>query len=214
MKISTVIPAYNEEKTIGDVLSVVTSYSEIDEVIVVNDGSTDNTSEAVSKYPIKLINLAENLGKGGAMKIGVDNAKGDIIVFLDADLIGFTVNHLEKMLLPVISGEAQMSIGIFSNGRLATDLAQLFSPYLSGQRVVRRQLIDGINNMELTRFGIEVALTRYARINKIPYQNVELENMSHVMKEEKLGFIKGFRYRLQMYWEILKVLPKRNSLLK
>lgn len=214
MIISTVIPAYNEEKTIGNVLDVVTKCSEIDEVIVVSDGSTDGTVDVVRKYSVTLVELVENRGKGGAMKAGVEKAAGEIIVFLDADLMGLTVEHLRKLILPVVTDEAEMSIGIFSQGRLATDMAQFVAPYLSGQRVLKRSLMDGLNDMELTRFGIEVALTRYAKANHLPCKEVEMENMSHVMKEEKLGFLRGFSYRLRMYWEILKVLPRKYSSLK
>lgn len=214
MKVSAVIPAYNEEATIEKILKVVTACPEVDEVVVVSDGSTDRTAEIARRYPVQVIDLEVNRGKGGAMKEGVRRASGEIIMFLDADLIGLTVGHLQKMLVPVVAGEAEMSIGVFSKGRFFTDLAQVVSPFLSGQRVVKRTLLEGLDNMEMSRFGIEVALTRYARANKIPCKEVELENMSHVMKEEKLGFFRGFTYRLQMYWEILKVIPRRYRTLK
>ncbi|AZR72384.1 glycosyl transferase family 2 [Anoxybacter fermentans] len=211
MKVSAVIPAYNEEKTIGNVLSVVIDCPEIEEVIVVNDGSTDKTSDVVRQFPVQLIELEENRGKGAAMKVGVDRATGDVIIFLDADLIGLTVKHLQKMLAPVLNGETDMVIGIFEHGRFATDLAQKVSPFLSGQRVVKRSVIDGLGNMEMTRFGVEIALTRYALAHNIPCKEVYLENMSHLMKEEKLGLVRGFLHRLKMYWEIIKMLPRRKS---
>lgn len=214
MRVSAVIPAYNEEKTIGTVLSVVVKCPEIDEVIVVSDGSEDGTADVARRYPVRLVELTENRGKGGAMKVGVDQASGDVLLFLDADLIGLTPAHLQKMLVPVMAGEAEMVIGVFANGRFFTDLAQVISPYLSGQRVIKRSLLNRLDNMEMTRFGIEVALTRYARANQIPCAEVVLEQMSHVMKEEKLGLVRGFAYRLRMYWEILKVIPRRYRTLK
>lgn len=214
MRISAVIPAYNEEKTIGTVLSVVVQCPEIDEVIVVSDGSEDGTADVARQYPVQLLELRENRGKGGAMKEGVNLATGDILLFLDADLIGLTVGHLQKMLLPVTTGHAEMAIGVFANGRVFTDLAQVIAPYLSGQRVIKRSLIHRLDNMEMTRFGIEVALTRYARANQVPCAEVVLEQMSHVMKEEKLGLVRGFAYRLRMYWEILRVIPHRYRTLK
>lgn len=214
MRISAVIPAYNEEKTIGTVLSVVVQCPEIDEVIVVSDGSEDGTADVARQYPVQLLELRENRGKGGAMKEGVNLATGDILLFLDADLIGLTVGHLQKMLLPVTTGHAEMAIGVFANGRVFTDLAQVIAPYLSGQRVIKRSLLHRLDNMEMTRFGIEVALTRYARANQVPCTEVVLEQMSHVMKEEKLGLVRGFAYRLRMYWEILRVIPHRYRTLK
>ncbi len=214
MKVSVVIPAFNEEKTIGKVLDVLVTCEQIDEIIVVSDGSTDKTAEIAHQYSISVIDLDENCGKGGALKVGVDNAQGEVIVFLDADLIGLTVSHLNDLLKPVLNDEADMSIGIFGNGRLTTDLAQVLAPYLSGQRVLKRSLLDGLDNMEMTRFGIEIALTQYARANNFRCKEVKLVNMSHIMKEEKLGLVRGFLYRLKMYWEILQILGQRHSSLK
>ena len=210
MKVSVVIPAFNEEQTIGCVLDVVTEYSRIDEIVVVSDGSTDNTADIVRKYPVNLIELRENIGKGGALQRGIENVSGDILVFLDADLTGLTLNHLEDMLKPVLKDQIEMVVGIFDHGRLTTDLAQVFAPYLSGQRVLKRSVFQGLDNLEMTRFGVEIALTRYAKANKLTCQEVKLAKMSHVMKEEKLGFFPGVFYRLKMYWEIVKVFAKRG----
>lgn len=214
MKVSVVIPAFNEAQTIGRVLDVITTFTAIDEIVVVSDGSTDNTVEVVRQYPVRLIELKENIGKGGALQRGIDNASGDILVFLDADLIGLTTKHLEDMMQPVLLNRVEMVIGIFDSGRLTTDLAQVFAPYLSGQRVLKRSVIQGLDNLEMTRFGVEIALTIYAKTNQIPCQEVKLSQMSHVMKEEKLGFFPGVLYRLKMYWEIVKVLAQIDISLK
>lgn len=214
MRVSAIIPAFNEEKTIINVLTAVIACPEIDEIVVVSDGSTDQTADLVRQTTAKLIELDVNVGKGGAMKEGVNNSQGEIIIFLDADLIGLTVEHLQNMLAPVVANECDMVIGIFENGRLTTDLAQKMSPFLSGQRVVKRSILDGLDNMEMTKFGIEVALTQHARSSNISWKGVTLKNMSHVMKEEKLGLFRGFMYRLKMYWEIIIILLRRYSSLK
>jgi len=76
---------------------------------------------------------------------------------------------------------------------------------LSGQRAIKRQFLENIEEMEISRFGVEIALNRHAEKNKLRVVNVPLENMSHVMKEEKLGLIRGFYARLKMYFDILKM---------
>lgn len=203
--ISVVIPAFNEEKNIGRVLSVLETIDLIDEIIVVNDGSTDDTKEQALKYNVKLVDLPKNQGKGKALKVGIENSKGDIIVMLDADLIGLTEKHFVNLVSPVLKNEADMTIGIFSGGRKSTDFAQKIAPFLSGQRAIKRQFLENIEEMEISRFGVEIALNRHAEKNKLRVVNVPLENMSHVMKEEKLGLIRGFYARLKMYFDILKM---------
>src|SRR5690606_7080704 len=104
----------------------------VDEIIVVSDGSTDATPQVAEQFGAKVINLSMNLGKGGAMKVGVTHCNADTVLFLDADLIGLTPRHIKNLLQPVINDEVAMSIGVFGDGRFSTDLAQKISPFLSG----------------------------------------------------------------------------------
>lgn len=206
--ISVIIPAYNEEKNIKNVLNVLKKINIIDEIIVVNDGSTDDTEKVVSLFEVKLINLRTNLGKGAAVRRGIQAANGDFLVLLDADLIGFTPEHFNKLVKPVLENNCDMTVGVFSSGRKRTDLAQKIAPFLSGQRALKKDsFMDFINDsgVDILKYGIEVALTKYAKEKHLRVQHVQLENMTHIMKEEKLGFIKGFRARLRMYKDILKV---------
>jgi glycosyltransferase involved in cell wall biosynthesis len=208
MTISAVIPAYNEEHTIADIVTVLTMVPEVEEIIVVSDGSTDQTPDVARQAGAQVIELSHNLGKGGAMMIGAESTKNDIILFLDADLIGLTTDHVRSLIYPVMTGEAEMTIGIFEGGRFATDLAQTVAPYLSGQRALRKGLFHKMDNLEVSRFGVEVALTWYAEKHHIRTKEVELIGMTHIMKEEKLGLAKGLAARMKMYWEIAKVVKK------
>jgi glycosyltransferase involved in cell wall biosynthesis len=211
MIVAAIIPAKNEENTICDVVEVCKAVTIIDEVIVVSDGSTDKTAYLANLAGAKVIDLPENIGKGGAMMVGVNNTEAEIILFLDADLIGLTTNHVNDLLLPVLNGEAEMTVGVFEHGRLVTDLAQVIAPYLSGQRALKRTLLLQMSNLDVTRFGIEVALTRFAMEQGLNVRKVYLPDMSHVMKEEKLGFVKGFAARMKMYWEIAMHAKKKED---
>lgn len=208
MRIAAIIPAYNEEKTVGNIVQTIGAVDIIEEVIVVSDGSGDNTALNARKAGAKVIELVNNLGKGGAMLKGVESTEAEIVLFLDADLIGLTPNHILKLLTPIILGEVDMTIGIFERGRLATDLAQFVAPYLSGQRAMKRNLLTQISNAEISRYGIEVVLTAYVKRNGIPVKEVQLREMSHIMKEEKLGLLPGLRARMKMYWEIAKCVAR------
>ncbi|MCX7903658.1 MAG: glycosyltransferase family 2 protein [Caloramator sp.] len=206
MKVSCIIPAYNEEKTIASIIDTVKKVNLINEIIVVSDGSTDKTASIAKKAGATVIELPENMGKGAAVKIGIENSQNDIVMLLDADLIGLKENHVIDLLLPVINDEADMTVGIFVNGRLTTDLAQKIAPFLSGQRVLKKYIFNNIDNIEYTKYGIEVALTRYLRKNNFRVKNVELKDLTHIMKEEKLGFKEGFKARMKMYRDIIKTL--------
>jgi glycosyltransferase involved in cell wall biosynthesis len=208
MRIAAVIPAFNEERTIGEIILVLQQVPLIEEIIVISDGSIDDTALVAESYGARVVVLPENVGKGGAMMIGINSTDAEVVLFLDADLIGLRPAHVVDLLLPVLEGRAETTVGIFENGRLATDLAQFFAPYLSGQRAIKRELFRQLSNLELTRFGVEVALTRFIKMAGISVEEVELKDMSHVMKEEKFGLVKGFLARLKMYWEIAKCVGK------
>ena len=199
-----VVPAYNEERTLGDVLAVLRRVPAVQAVFVISDGSTDGTARVARAGGATCIELSQNVGKGGALKVGVDQADADVYLFLDADLIGLTPEHIVRLLDPVLHGDAEMSIGILEKGRVATDLAQAVAPYLSGQRAVSRDVLRGLSSMETTRYGIEVAINRYLKKNGITVQAVPMENITHLTKEEKLGLIRGFVARMKMYWEIVR----------
>jgi len=204
VKVVAVIPAYNEEKTIGPVVSTIVRVPLVDEVVVVSDGSRDGTACVASRAGARVLELSTNHGKGGAMKAGVENAKADVVLFLDADLVGLTESHVIDLLTPVIEGEADMTLGLFKSGRSATDLAQTLAPYLSGQRAVRADVLRRVAEIDVARFGVELALTRFAGDNHLRVREVPLRGMTHLMKEEKLGFSRGFLARMRMYWDIVR----------
>ncbi len=212
MKVAAIIPAYNEENTIGDVLEALIDSSLVDEIIVVSDGSEDGTVQAAAAYEqVMVIDLMENRGKGGAVKAGLDRCEAAVLLILDADLIGLTKAHIESLLNPVLSGEALMSVGIFEKGRVVTDFAQKMAPFLSGQRALKRDLLENISNLDLSRFGIEVALHSYVEDNELTTEIVQLPDLSHVMKEEKLGLLKGISARAKMYWEIVRYVARPDN---
>ena len=208
MKATAIVPAFNEENNIGNVLQVLVKVDLLGEIIVVDDGSADKTAEISASYGVRVIRLNQNLGKGGAMMKGVQAATFPNLLFLDADLIGLTKEHVVSLLTPVIADECIMTIGIFEKGRFATDLAQFLAPFLSGQRAVKMDLFYKTCDLNATRFGVEVALTKYADDYALMVEEIVLKELTHVMKEEKLGLVKGMAARMKMYWEIAKFVSK------
>ncbi len=204
MSVSVLIPAYNEEKTIKDVIEAVKECKMIDEIIVIDDGSSDNTYKKAKETGVSVVRIPRNVGKGGALKRGIEESKGDIIVFLDADLLGLKPEHVEALIKPVMEGSAGMTVGIFKKGRKTTDLSQYLTPFLSGQRAIKRDLLSRFDKIEFTKYGIEVALTQYAKRENIKVEFVDLYDVTHLMKEEKRGFVRGFIERLKMYYQLLR----------
>ncbi|MDI6637302.1 MAG: glycosyltransferase family 2 protein [Bacillota bacterium] len=199
---AVIIPAYNEGARIGRVISAALGAKLVSEVIVVSDGSTDNTADVARSLGVRVVELARNRGKGGAMKAGLAATSAEVVAFIDADLVGLTPDHVDELIRPVVSGEADATLGVFAGGRSSTTLAQRLTPGLSGQRAVRAVLLRDVP-MEDARFGVEVVLNRHLASCGARVKRVVLHGVSQVMKEEKRGGLKGFAARLRMYWEIV-----------
>lgn len=211
-KITVVVPAYNEEKQIAAVLDVLTKVEIVDEIIVVNDGSRDKTSEIAKSYGVRVIDREGNGGKGAAMKTGIESTDADIIAFIDADLIGLKPEHIENLINPLINDpDVMMTVGKFSGGRLSTDLAQAIVPSISGQRVFRREFLKGLPDLEDAGFGVEIVITHHAKQNGFKVEEVLIPEVSQVMKEEKLGVVKGLKARLKMYGDIAKQMTHKKD---
>lgn len=212
MKIAAILPAYNEADRVADVVRAVRMARWIDEIIVVNDGSTDRTADVVRSLPgVMLVNLPTNRGKGAAMVAGVERTDADVVVFLDADLKGLRPDQVDALVAPVRSGRAEMSVGKFRGGRKLTDWSQRLAPNVSGQRAMLRDIFEQIPDIRQTRYGVEMAITRFCRYYRVRTTTVWLTGVTHPMKEEKLGLLRGWWARGKMYREILRILMDRRA---
>ncbi|MBS1704855.1 MAG: glycosyltransferase family 2 protein [Armatimonadetes bacterium] len=201
--VAIIIPAFNEEARISRVLDAVVRCELADEIIVVCDGSTDHTANVASLYSkVKVVELSINIGKGGAMAMGVAHSSSDIICFVDADLHGLRAEHLDKIITPIVLRQCDMCIGVFRGGQFWSDTAQRISPYISGQRALRRKFFESIPYLEEIRLGVEVTINTFAKRQKLRVQRVVLHGVSNTFKERKLGLVKGTAARAKMYAEI------------
>jgi glycosyltransferase involved in cell wall biosynthesis len=210
MAISVIVPAYNEAGRIGAVLGPILASSLVDEVIVVDDGSRDTTAEEAGRFPVRVVQLPENRGKAAALDAGVSVARNDVFLFLDADLVGLRTEHVDQLVRAYVDGKLDMAVGVFSDGRRNTDLAQKINPFASGQRVLPRRLWQRAKeNVDEMNFGIEIALSRLAAREGWRKEYVKLAGVTHVLKEEKRGLAKGLLDRFRMYGDMIKWLFKR-----
>ena len=198
-RIAAIIPAFNEERTIGDVVGAVKQCPLVDDVIVVSDGSRDATVLAARRHGARVIELHENLGKGGAIAAGLDCTDAQVILLLDGDLVGLTRVHVEDLLRPVLAGAAQVCIG-----QIKRDLIQTLFPNFSGQRALRRQVLEEIPDLENTGFGIEAVLSRHVKTSGLSACKVPLRALTHIPKQEKHGFLRGYVGKVKATWQIAK----------
>lgn len=206
-KISVIIAAYNEEERIGKVLKIVENHPLIDEVIVVNDGSKDDTSKIVQEFNVKLIENEKNMGKTLSVKVGIERAKNDIIMLLDADLKGLTTGAVEKLAKPVIDGEVDWTISLRKNS--ANFMKFLHMDWISGERVVPKKMLLAplIWSRPDVGYGLETLMNKALLDSGATFKSVYLPTVLITKKSEKIGIIQGWKDEYKMIKSITRVLP-------
>ena len=223
--ISIIIPAYNEEDKIKDTLESIKSIETINQIIVVDDGSSDKTTEEalqVQSEKIKVFTLDKNKGKGFALNYGLKIAmeNSDIIGFLDGDL-GSSSSEVEKLITPIINNEADVIIAKFPPAKKKGGLGfvkglakqsvldmtgEELDATLSGQRLFKKEVLQQFEEIPFG-YGVEVGMT--IDILKKGYKIKEvLVNMTH---SETGRDLKGFIHRGKQYYHIKKVLRKKKK---
>jgi glycosyltransferase involved in cell wall biosynthesis len=198
MKITVVIPAYNEDQRVWGVVSPF--LGKVDEIIVVDDGSDSKISKRAG---VKVIRHATNKGKGESLKTGFLAAKNEIVAFFDADLVGLSFCHLEKMVKKLDGFD--MVIGVFSLKLKGTNIANFAVPSISGQRIFyKKDAMLFFEKQEIKRYGIDKAMYDYYKDNGYKIKITILDNLTQEVKEEKFGFKEGVKLRTKMYRDILK----------
>ena len=202
-RVCAIIPAYNEEQTIARVVEIVAASDFVDEVIVVSDGSTDQTASQARSAGAVVYERKRQQGKGQALLYAVSKTHTDVLVFFDADLRGFTPDHVERLLLPVLSGARAMNIGLRDRGTFMRKLAHHL-PLISGERALRRTIFEKIPPEFLQGFMVETTLNYYCRVHGLAYGAVMLPGLSIRTKYEKVGVLKGVLQYTHMTFEILQ----------
>lgn len=206
-KVSVIIPAYNEEERVLNVVRPALASSYVGEVIVVDDGSKDKTYEVLKNFKEKNKKLAEKLiiirqknkGKAGAMKTGVDKSHYEYVLFLDADLVGLRTKDIDKLILPVVLGYVDLTLSLRKNS--LEIFKMLKCDFVSGERCMHKSLLNGIWNKVKSGFGIEVVMNQKIIKEHLKYASIPI-SAKNTVKTKKRGFINGIKGEWEMLQEI------------
>ena len=211
-KISAIVCAYNEEETIRNVIEPLVTSNLIAEIVLVDDGSQDKTTTLMLSYQslekVQLILLPENLGKGNAMASAASVATGEILLFIDADLVNLNSIHIDSLLGPIINKEVDMVMGTPVREEKIT-LSNRLDPFriLSGQRVVYRyDFLPLLDKIQCSGYGVETIINLYFREKGKRVRSIFLPNLHHPIKIEKTSLHQSLAEYLKEGKEILLTL--------
>ena len=194
MKAAVVIPVFNEAERVLPVVEAAKRSPYIYEIVVVNDGSTDNTGQILETIEnISVFTHSENKGKGEALDTGMNHVRSagfGKAVFLDGDLRGLRPDHIDKLLLPLQKDKALMAIGYLGLRKMVVQKALLNKwGALSGQRALDTNVWDLLSLKDKHGFNVEAALNARLRKNNVHHDiaRVALDGVGHVGKRQKEG---------------------------
>jgi glycosyltransferase involved in cell wall biosynthesis len=205
--ISCVVCAYNEADRIRNILDVIHCHPALTEVIVVNDGSTDDTEALIRLYPtIRVLSHTPNRGKTYALSRGIAAARCEYLMLLDADLAGIKPADIDALAAPVMRGEADVSISLRSNSLWI--YRQFGLDFVSGERVVPKWLLEhAVEAMQrLPRWGGEVYMNELFIRQGCRISVVRWRRVVNIRKYEKAGFWRGTMAEMKMIADAASVL--------
>lgn len=216
---TVLIPAYNEEESIAATVRAARSIPGVTQVIVVDDGSTDQTGVQAEEAGALVVKAEKNLGKGGALNLGLPLVRGDYLLLLDGDL-GPTAGEGKKLLTAVAKGQADLVIGRFPAGQTKSGVGfllffarRLIRRYtgltltapLSGQRALNRKALQALDGEFDKGFGVEVGM-----IIDVARKGLVIKEIPVAMAHRQTRWdLPGFLHRGRQFLDVCATVFKR-----
>lgn len=184
----------------------------IDEVIVVDDGSSDGTAQtAWDVGGARVLVHGTNHGKSWAVATGLEAAQNGLVLLLDSDLLGLTQDDLTALIAPVRMGQADVSISLRGNAPRLWQMLGL--DYISGERVITRDLIGPAQALrELPRFGLEVAMNDRLIAAQARLSVINWPAVASPWKGSKLGAWEGVKADAKMLGDMFDTITPQHAL--
>jgi glycosyltransferase involved in cell wall biosynthesis len=222
--VTVIIPAYCEEETISEVIQRVINITWTlgnVEIIVVDDGSTDRTAEKIAAFPlVKHIRHEHNLGKGAALRTGIQNARGKILVIQDADL-EYAPEFIPSLVEPIADGTVDivygsrfkgdpdgMSFSHFIGNSILSLVARFLyrtkiTDIMTGQKAFRKSVLDAAKIGE-NGFAVEVEMTSLSLNGAQRFTEIPIPYVYRSHGTSKIGNMDGVRSLVKMFTTYLK----------
>jgi len=206
MKVSCIIPVYNEAERVGAVLDAVVGHPLIDDIVVVEGGSTDGSLEALkARQGFRLIALDKRNGKTHDFMVGLGQCKNDLVLALDSDLVGLTPAAITALIEPVTSGQADVTLSLRKNALLVYKLLGI--DFVTGERVFSKRLIKDPSFLAtLPGFGLESYMNQLIIEQSLRIKIVRWPTVISPRKSSKFGWWKGVKGDFGMVMQILSML--------
>ncbi len=215
-KATAIICVYNEQDTVKDVIIAASLEEHIDEIIVVNDGSSDDSKMIIdslkTQYDLTVIHFDKNMGKGHAMAVGVENASHEIVVFVDADQTRIAQNYTSELIMMLVNKEADMAVGYTTVDVFKMEINIM--KILAGERALfKSDIMPILGKLKESRFGVETLLYFYYISLDKSVKFTKLSGLSHRNKYKKASFKDATSNYIGEGWEIMSVALKHYDLL-
>lgn len=207
--ISAIVAAYNEAERISNILSVLINFPLFKEIIVVNDGSTDNTKEQIEKFAspkvnLKTIQITPNKGKTNAILEGIKQSSGQIICLFDADLSNISFENIYKMIYFILNGEYDMTILDRAGDRAAPVgwTQSWIARFNGGERAFWTDEFKKIKFVLGNRYALEQIINLHYVSKGLKVRTIYCKNLSASLQTEKRGTLNGINVYRKMFKEL------------